>query len=325
VHGDLHPLIVLDTFHPLQRTCADGAVRGPVRHDEVQGRRHPPNDTVRAVSAAVEVCFVSYGSASVLVDAVASVGRTMPGATVAVQEHAANAAETLRASLDASGVPYRLLVDESNPGFAAGCNALAAASTAEWLLFLNPDAQVVTWPWVGEQSPPRGEVIGPEMVGSGHPGRHYGVTYSILDEVRRSWLRQPGRRPVGRGFVSGAALLIDRVSFERVGGFDERYFMFYEDIDFCVRANQAGVPTFIADEWTVRHAGAHSTSSRFGQSLQWSFDSGLRFHKGAGEPLWLYRMYVAADAALRWLHAVAGRNTRRREAYGALARRALRR
>ncbi len=101
------------------------------------------------------------------------------------------------------------------------------------------------------------------MVDSGDPSRHYGVRYRIRDEIARSWLRRVAPRPNGSGFVSGAALLIARADFDRIGGFDEEYFLFYEDIDLCLRANAAGIGTFVDERFTVRHSGAHSTSAAF--------------------------------------------------------------
>jgi GT2 family glycosyltransferase len=122
--------------------------------------------------------------------------------------------------------------------------------------------------------------------------------------------------------VSGAALLVDRASFERVGGFDEGYFLFYEDIDLCLRANAAGVTTVIDPRWQVRHAGAHSTRPRFGASLQWSYESACRFHGSRGSSLAAYRSYVVADAALRALRAAVIRDRDGRGAYVGLLRRA---
>ena len=190
---------------------------------------------------------------------------TCPLATISIREHGVDPAaiEALRRIADAAPSPVRLEFDPANPGFGAGCNALARGGRAPWVLFLNPDARILSWPWTATARPPTNAVVGPLMDGSCQPERHSGVTYRITDEIKRSWFRRNGPRPNGRGFVSGAAMLIDRDSFERVGGFDERYFMFYEDIDLCLRANELGIETRIDPGWQVRHEGAHSTSATF--------------------------------------------------------------
>jgi GT2 family glycosyltransferase len=272
----------------------------------------------------VEVLVVSFNSADTLAACFSSIERAAPGTAIAVREHGSDPAAHDELRRLATRHPGRVRIDHdpTNPGFGAGCNALARTSHATFLLFLNPDAEIVQWPWSPEVPPPTATIVGPVMVDSGDPGRHWGTDYRVRDEIARSWLRRRPPPPTGRGFVSGAALLVDRASFERVGGFDERYFLFYEDIDLCLRANALGVTTAIDERWVVRHAGAHSTRPRFGQSLLWSYESAIRFHGGRGSPLVGYRLYVIADAVLRGTVRLIRRDSRGVAAYGALVRRA---
>jgi GT2 family glycosyltransferase len=279
------------------------------------------------VSGAIslEVLVVSYNSADTLGACLASVESEMPGTPVAIREHGtdAGARARLAALAAAHPAPVRIEDDPSNPGFGAGCNALARSSAAEFLLFLNPDAEIVSWPWTDHEPPPRRTILGPQMVDSGHPRGHSGVRYRVRDEVARSWFRWRGPEPSGRGFVSGAALLVDRGSFERVGGFDERYFLFYEDIDLCLRANDHGISTTIDGRWAVQHAGAHSTRRQFGSSLVWSYESAIQFHGRRGATVTGYRVYVIMDAMLRSVVRAARRDRSGSNAYLGLARRAL--
>lgn len=270
----------------------------------------------------VDICVVSYHSAPVIGAALDHVATHLPGAHVRLREHGDDSQSTdaLRAIAEAHPLAVTVDVDTSNPGFGAGCNALARQSTAPWLLFLNPDATVLAWPWSAEHPPPRGAVIGPLMAGVGESARQSGVSYRVRDEIRRSWFRRPGPPPTTHGFVSGAALLIDRESFERVGGFDERYFMFYEDIDLCLRANAAGIATSIEPSWRVRHDGGHATRKRFGDALEWSYRSACRFHGRLGSRLVGYRAYVVVDSLLRAALGLVVRNRRSRTGYVRLAR-----
>lgn len=272
----------------------------------------------------VEVVVVSYDSATAIADLLASLARHLPEARVAIREHSSDPMAVTKLHEMAAGHSARVRIDHdtSNPGFGAGCNALASTSEADTLVFLNPDTEVVAWPWSDESSIPRGVVIGPLVVDSGPPGEHYGRTYRIRDEIARSWLRRQPERPDGSGYVSGAALLVDRTTFRELGGFDPEFFLFYEDIDLCVRANIAGHPTVIEDRWLIRHQRHHSTETRFDDALRWSYESASRFHAKYGHPLWAYRTYVVTDSLLRsTYHAV--RRTGRAWAYVRLARRAL--
>lgn len=266
--------------------------------------------------------MVSYASAPVIARLLDSLAEVVPGTPVAIREHAADPDEVVALERLAAtyGGPLRIEHDPSNPGFGAGCNALAAGSGADVLVFLNPDTEVVAWPW---DVPPTGRLVGPVMVDSGPPSEHYGRAYRIRDEIARSWLRRRPQPPDGRGYVSGAALLVDRATFAAIGGFDAGFFMFYEDIDLCLRANAAGYPTELEPRWAVRHARHHSTSGRVADSLAWSYASAVRFHAKHGSPVAGYRAYVAVDSSLRAvLHAARGRRAAAR-AYVALARRAV--
>jgi N-acetylglucosaminyl-diphospho-decaprenol L-rhamnosyltransferase len=278
------------------------------------------------VSNTFEVLVVSYASDRVIERLLASLVTTLPDAPVAIREHAADAANL--AALERLGArhtaPVRVEHDPSNPGFGAGCNALARTSSADFLVFLNPDTQLLAWPWSNTTRPPAGTVIGPVMVDSGPASEHYGRTYRIRDEIARSWLRRRPSPPDGNGYVSGAAMLIERAAFQRLGGFDPRFFMFYEDIDLCLRANEAGYPTIIEPNWSVRHDRRHSTDERFGQALTWSYESAARFHSKHGSPVRGYRAYVTADSTLRAVRCVASRDPLHARNYWHLARRAAR-
>jgi len=259
----------------------------------------------------------------VLDGCLASIAATMPGARVAIVEHsdAPGAFERLK-SLVANRQPAaRIMHNPANPGFGAGCNALARTSDARWLVILNPDAEVVSWPW-RDAHPPESAIVGATFDAPGQAYDHAGRSYRFVDEVARSWLRRGSSPSGGEGFVSGAALLIDNHSFHRVGGFDEAYFLFYEDIDLCLRANQIGISTIVCTEWTVRHARGHSTRTQFERALIWSYESATRFHAVRGTNVWVYRTYVLIDAVARsLLHRVRRRRVEAR-AYRGLAQRA---
>lgn len=275
------------------------------------------------MTSGVEVCVLSFASGAFVRSAVQSVVATMPVSSLALREHGPEPLPPdVAESAVAAGWRVRWEHDPSNPGFGAGNNALIAGSDAEWVLILNPDAEVLSWPFA---DPPdlAPAILGPARIEGQRPASHRGVSYRVRDEVCRSWLRRNGPPPAGTGFVSGAAMLVRRADFDRIGGFDPGYFLFYEDIDLCQRANRQGIPTHLADGWVVRHHGGHSTGRVAARSLLWSYESAVRFHARNGERVWPYRLYVVADSVARAaFHAVRGGSAA--AAYRSLAMRALR-
>ena len=73
--------------------------------------------------------------------------------------------------------------------------------------------------------------------------------------------------PVSVPVVSGAFLMMDRASFDRVEGFDERYFLHVEDIDLCNRTREAGGEVCFVPGASVMHHGSTSRVPR--QKIEW--------------------------------------------------------
>lgn len=195
-------------------------------------------------------------------------------------------------------MPIRVERCGTNCGFARACNSLARGSSAEWLLFLNPDAELLTWP--NRPSPEAAGIIGPLVFDT---KQHLTVTWgrrrSIAEEFMLRWTPFRPRLPKGFGYVSGCALLVSQRTFTELGGFDEHFFMYYEDIDLCLRANRAGTSVTVDPKWKVRHLGAASAGRDFGTALIRSYQSAAYFFSKHGQNGGLYRFLCRVDARLR--------------------------
>jgi GT2 family glycosyltransferase len=201
--------------------------------------------------------------------------------------------------LEDVALPLEVVRNRANRGFAAACNQGAAGSAADYLLFLNPDTRLFA------------DTL-PAVVGfmDGDAARGFGVCgVQVVDErgapaiscARFPTLRIvvgkmtglhrlaprlfPGHHltpaetrhsgPVDQ--VIGAFFFVRRDLFGRLGGFDERYFIYYEEVDFALRAREAGMGTFFLREWHVMHAENVSTEQVPASRLYHSLRSRSRY------------------------------------------------
>jgi len=174
-------------------------------------------------------------------------------------------------------VPERAIVlrNERPLTFASNLNQGIAASTAEYVLSVNPDAvpepDAVRTLADFADAHARCGVAGPRMLwrdGTWQPSRRrfptVGGTFvrrTPLRLVLRPYQRQrahygldePADGPVQTDWMLGGFLLIRRAAFDEVGGFDEGFRMYGEEIDFCYRLAKAGWERWYVPAAVVRH------------------------------------------------------------------------
>jgi GT2 family glycosyltransferase len=172
-----------------------------------------------------------------------------------------------------------------NLGFAAGVNLAARQTRAPFLMLLNPDT-IVEGPvirtleaWLA--SHPDAAVAGPRVLnadGTVQPSARQFPGVTTLLGGRTTWLtrRFPGNwlskrnllardatAPVDVDWVSGACLMTRRDVFDALGGFDEAFFLYWEDADYCRRVTEAGFRNVYVPTAPVRHvAGASAAHNR---------------------------------------------------------------
>ncbi|TKJ39022.1 hypothetical protein CEE37_11395 [candidate division LCP-89 bacterium B3_LCP] len=169
-------------------------------------------------------------------------------------------------------VSLQVIESESNIGFGAGCNRGAAVSNGEVLLFINPDCEftagspakiidrITNHQGVG--------IVGPRIVdGDGKPEFSWGEFPGILAEYRMTSMKQnvaSGRlnedfinnrhnQPKEVDWVTGGCFFIKRSLFQKMGGFDEEFFLYYEDIDLCKRVSNAGYSVLFDPSFGIMH------------------------------------------------------------------------
>jgi GT2 family glycosyltransferase len=160
-------------------------------------------------------------------------------------------------SADAATARYpglRRIDRPDNPGYGAAANTAAAATRGDPLVVLNPDV-VLDPDWLSVvveafEADHRLGVAGSKLLFPDGPVQHAGgLLHRPLMLADHRGYRQPDdggeSEPIDVEYVSGAAIGVRRAAFEAIGGFDERFFLYFEETDLCWRARAAG--------WRVRY------------------------------------------------------------------------
>ena len=211
--------------------------------------------------SALAVVVVCHDSAGEVAATLAALGAQLrPGDEVIVVDNASRdgTPDVVRAA-----APQATVVEsKENLGFAGGCHAGARASRAPLVFLLNPDAV----PAAGCLDALR--ACAAERPGWGAwqalvtmaDGELVNTAGNVVHYLGFGWAGDIGRpvadvdpRPREVGFCSGAALVVRREAWDAVGGFDERYFMYGEDLDLSLRLRLAGWGVGIAPDARVAH------------------------------------------------------------------------
>ena len=227
------------------------------------------------------VVVVNYNAGEYLARCVASVVAARAGLVVDVLV-VDNASHDGSARLAAQLVPeVRLIENPTNRGLSAAWNQGARAVDAPWILFFNPDAEIVAGdlgallavggarpdvalvgPIIrnpdgtvyegGRDFPGVAQAVGHAFLGPFLPGNRFTRAYR-----QTGWDRTTTEREVG--WVSGAAMLVRRQAFEDVGAFDEAYWFYGEELDLGTRLRDAGWKVLASPALEVLHVGGVST------------------------------------------------------------------
>jgi N-acetylglucosaminyl-diphospho-decaprenol L-rhamnosyltransferase len=198
----------------------------------------------------------------------------------------------------------RVIDTGANLGFARANNAGIRETTGTNILLLNSDTIVPPHALdrlIAElDRDPSVAVVGPRLIdGSGRAELSFGRMMTPLNELRQKRLiHSPAVEALTRqrqepDWVSGACLLVRRADAEAVGGLDERYFMYTEDVDFCAAIRARGRRILFVPDVEVVHLRGRSAASAPAATRDHYRRSQLAFYE-KHHPLWapLLRLYV---------------------------------
>jgi N-acetylglucosaminyl-diphospho-decaprenol L-rhamnosyltransferase len=198
----------------------------------------------------------------------------------------------------------RVIANTRNVGFGAAVNQAVRETDAPLLWLLNPDCEVTPGAFAALRATLDAHadcaIAAPRLLNAdgsvqasarGEPtawtglfGRHSLLTrvFPSSSVARRNL---PAQDLVDAGvdsapvdWVMGAAMLIRRSAFDRVRGFDERYFLYWEDADLCRRLRQLGLTTRYVPRAIVRHPGGASADTRSAFATKAFHDGAYRYY-----------------------------------------------
>jgi len=240
--------------------------------------------------------IVAYRTPSEVAAAVASLrAQTDPPDEIVVVDNGAADGDPLPELAELAGVAIRR--PERNIGYGAGCNFGARVVSGDDLLVMNADVVLTA----GATAALRGRlhsddqiaVVGPRIFSHGEVqlsarafpslrtglfGRRSVLTRLLVRAQRYPTELRPARQGGGRvDWVSGACMLVRRSAFDAVGGFDEGYWMYWEDADLCRRLDNKSWQVHFEPAAVVHHAtGASGVSAR---TIRAFHESAARFAK----------------------------------------------
>jgi hypothetical protein len=226
-------------------------------------------------------------------------------------------------------LPYVVQRNSANRGFAAACNQGAHGSVADYLLFLNPDTRLTPASLSAPtrfMEEPRNRDIGicgiPLLNDGGEPGICCAAFPSALflcaescglhrfiGRRFESYLTAPqaSARRVAVDQVIGAFFLVRASVFAKLGGFDDRFFMYFEEVDFSRRALAGGYTSCIVFETPAYHTGSVSSGRVQDRRLfyyLWSKLQYARKHFSLGGQILVGIFTLCVEPGLRLLHGV---------------------
>jgi N-acetylglucosaminyl-diphospho-decaprenol L-rhamnosyltransferase len=236
---------------------------------------------------AIRAVTVNFRTPDMTSRAVSSVLDDDPEAEVVVVDNASGDDSVTRLTASWSDPRVTIVSSGANLGYGRGINLGAAGSASDFVLVLNSDALVqpgalraLTDELTAD---PRLALTAPHVVtpdGSPQPDA-FGSFPSLRTMVVRS-NRDPAET-LEPDWVSGVAFLVRRDAFEGVGGFDARYWMYFEDIDLCRRLRARGWRIRRSPNAVVEHVGGASRITTATQAAQYRA-SQSRYLRSAGYP-----------------------------------------
>ena len=241
----------------------------------------------------LSIIVVNYKSQDYLKGCLASVfakiGGQLPFEVIVVN----NDVEADLASVQSANPSIKIIQNKKNQGFGEGNNLGAKTARGEFLFFLNPDTEIISTNILELleefiKNPEIG-IIGSQLLTTEHIAQEWGAGKApSLWGILKNKLKKENKFQEEKtdkqlfDWVSGTALFIRRELFEKINGFDENFFMYFEDVDLCLRVRKLGKKVLRFADFPVLHYGGKSYDEKRTQKKQYYQSQDYYFKKHFG-------------------------------------------
>jgi len=266
----------------------------------------------------VTIVCVTYQSRE-LVEALSDTLRPYPNILVIDNASDDGTVPALRACLPRATI----IENQRNVGFGKACNAAMIRVRTPFALLLNPDCEIrpdalATLVETMQRYPSAG-LVAPQSLGRDRkPKKSYRPAFHL--RMKNKAYRVPDATCSAQ-WVHGCCMLLSTYAFHLVRGFDERFFLFFEDDDLCLRMQEAGFWCLLEPAATILHTGGASSApslrNQFQRNFHYARSKYLAIHKylGKGAARWyllkltlaclpavlIYGLLMHRKCFVRWL------------------------
>jgi GT2 family glycosyltransferase len=233
----------------------------------------------------ISVIFVNWNSGEQLSDSIESIfnyNESLVLEIIVVDNKSSDNSMELLKKLELKSIPLKTTYNSRNTGFGFACNQGASMAMGEFLLFLNvdtllsPSSLQIPYQFLMDKKNADVGIVGVQLVDENNLVAHSCAKFPTLgmffvnmlglnrisffkdfDYHMLNWDHTTSKEV---DHVIGAFFFVRRTLFESIHGFDERFFVYLEDLDFSLRARKSGWKTMFLGNISVFHRGGGTSS-----------------------------------------------------------------
>lgn len=220
----------------------------------------------------ISIIILTYNSAHFIENLLSSLKDFAKNTEIIVVDNA-SADETLKIASKFDFV--KITNAGENLGFSKGINSGAKKASGKYLLFINPDTvfkkgNLSEMVKIFEENEKAGVVGGKMITQTGVSEKSAGRFFNFVETIfiilgldEKVGVRFSPEKETKVDFVSGGFMMIRADLFRKLNGFDEKFFMYVEDMELCFRAKKEGYDTYFTPDAEVSHKGQGSSNRGF--------------------------------------------------------------